>query len=532
MRLSTRADRADDRDGAIALIRRARSLGVRLFDTADSYGVGEADIGHNERLLAEALGDDPEGVEVVTKVGLVRPKGAWVPDGRAKHVKAAWAASVERLAPLGCPTVLLHAPDPRTKLATSLRALRGHDGPVGVSNVGLPGYRQAHELLPLHTLQVGVSVLDVSAVRGRVVGQALSDGVRVLAHSPLGGPRRAASLGRHRELVAVGARHGVSPWAVALAWLCDLGLTPLPGPTQGEHLDAIEQAMGLQLTGDDHAALFAAFPGLRWLGPDEVRPRPPTEPRATVWFTVGAPGSGKSTWAREARPDALRLNRDERGGTLRGLLPPLVQAVQGGATEVLLDNTYGTRALRAELLEAAWGAGAEARAVWIDVPKPRCATQLVQRLLGRYGELPGPEAMKALARHDPQVLGPRALDRFLRTFEAPEDDEGMPVQRVTPPPMPSGGAPGVFVDLALRPATGDELAIGWAPHRTEPLAGRGAWCPHPPGPPVCWCRPPLPGLVLGLCHTYGLDPAASTLITTSRSLEQLGRSLGMRLVSG
>jgi len=34
----------------------------------------------------------------------------------------------------------------------------------------------------------------------------------------------------------------------------------------------------------------------------------------------------------------------------------------------------------------------------------------------------------------------------------------------------------------------------------------GAWqaCGHPPGPPVCWCRKPLPGLALAHAHGHGL----------------------------
>ena len=34
----------------------------------------------------------------------------------------------------------------------------------------------------------------------------------------------------------------------------------------------------------------------------------------------------------------------------------------------------------------------------------------------------------------------------------------------------------------------------------------GAICPHPGGPPVCWCRPPLPGLLLAFARTHGVDP--------------------------
>ncbi|HZJ61913.1 MAG TPA: hypothetical protein VFD36_00205, partial [Kofleriaceae bacterium] len=34
-----------------------------------------------------------------------------------------------------------------------------------------------------------------------------------------------------------------------------------------------------------------------------------------------------------------------------------------------------------------------------------------------------------------------------------------------------------------------------------------AHCAHPAGPPVCWCRKPLPGLAFALAHAHGLDLA-------------------------
>ena len=34
-----------------------------------------------------------------------------------------------------------------------------------------------------------------------------------------------------------------------------------------------------------------------------------------------------------------------------------------------------------------------------------------------------------------------------------------------------------------------------------------AHCAHPAGPPVCWCRKPMPGLALALAHVHGLDLA-------------------------
>ena len=45
----------------------------------------------------------------------------------------------------------------------------------------------------------------------------------------------------------------------------------------------------------------------------------------------------------------------------------------------------------------------------------------------------------------------------------------------------------------------------------------GAICPHPGGPPMCWCRPPLPGLVLAFARRHAVDPARSLVAGTSPS---------------
>ena len=51
--------------------------------------------------------------------------------------------------------------------------------------------------------------------------------------------------------------------------------------------------------------------------------------RCTQDEFLGIPAAGKSTLTRQFVADGyLRLNRDERGGTLRGLLPELRRALQ------------------------------------------------------------------------------------------------------------------------------------------------------------------------------------------------------------
>src|SRR5262245_35215359 len=107
---------------ATEVLRAARDVGVRIFDTADVYAPAFDRIGHNERLVAAAfpVGERPE---IATKGGLTRPAAGvrWVPDGRARHLEAACAASLERLGAIDL--YQLHAVDPRTPLATSVRAL-------------------------------------------------------------------------------------------------------------------------------------------------------------------------------------------------------------------------------------------------------------------------------------------------------------------------------------------------------------------------------------------------------------------------
>ena len=123
MRLST----DDDRDEArtLATLAAAIESGITVFDTVRTYGRDETELGHNERLLARAL--RAAGAEsrsrVVTKGGMARVAGAWIPDGRAKALRADCEASLEALDGLPIDLYLVHAPDPRRPWRTTVRAL-------------------------------------------------------------------------------------------------------------------------------------------------------------------------------------------------------------------------------------------------------------------------------------------------------------------------------------------------------------------------------------------------------------------------
>ena len=144
MRLSTGEALAEE--DAFATIAAAAEAGITVFDTARAYG-------DNETLLARALRacGAHDQARIVTKGGMTNAGGAWVPDGRAKAIRADCEASLAALDGLPIDLYLLHAPDPRTPWRTSVRALARlvDDGlvrSIGLANVNRGQLDEALEL--------------------------------------------------------------------------------------------------------------------------------------------------------------------------------------------------------------------------------------------------------------------------------------------------------------------------------------------------------------------------------------------------
>ena len=564
MRLSTDASRDEQR--ALDTIAAAAEAGVTVFDTARAYGHGEAELGHNERLLARALRrcGAERRARVVTKGGMARVGAAWVPDGRAKAIRADCEASLAALDGLEIDLYLIHAPDPRRPWRTALRALarlvdEGLVKRVGVSNVNRAQLDEAVELAPVTAVQVALSVFDDSALRGGVLERCADAGVALIAHSPLGGPRRAKGVGRQEALVAVAEARGVTPAEVALAWVLDMspGVVVIPGATRPETARSAASASTIDLDDRERAALARAFGG--------PRPAPARRPRAAVdgevVLVMGIPGAGKSRVAEDyVARGYLRLNRDERGGSLRELADALDAELASGGRRAVLDNTYLTRAARSHVIEVATRHGLPVRCIWLDTPLAQAQVNLVERLIERVGSLPEPDELRALARRGDGVLAPTSQMRTLRELEPPGADEGwaslehVPFERSS---RPRAGRSGVFVAAAvlakpgwreaLREADRDapHLIFDWQPGGSpdalapgvetlvSEVAGRveSALCPHPAGPPICWCRPPLPGLPLAFAQAQKLDPARSILVGARPAHRQLADALGARYVN-
>jgi aryl-alcohol dehydrogenase-like predicted oxidoreductase/adenylate kinase family enzyme len=545
MRLSTDEDR--DEELALETIAAAAEAGMTVFDTARAYG-------DNERLLARALrrcGAD-DRARIVTKGGMTRAGGAWIPDGRAKAIRADCEASLDALDGLPIDLYLLHAPDPRTPWATSVRALtrladEGVVRRVGLSNVNRRQLDEALDLAPVAAVQVALSVYDDRALRGGIVERCAELGIAVIVHSPLGGPRRASGLARRGALAEVAEAHGATPAEVGLAWL--LALSPvvvaIPGARRPETARSAARAATLALDPGERAALDRAFGRAR----RERVARPPVD--GDVVLVMGIPGAGKSRIAEDyVARSYVRLNRDERGGSSRELAEALDEQLASGATRVVLDNTYLTRAARSYVLEAAGRHRVPARCVWLDTPLAQAQVNMVERLLDRFGRLPAPEELRG---NEPGVMAPTSQMRALRELEPPSTDEGFAAVEQLPFARTSGrGSVGVFVAAAALKHGGWEdvdpapphLVFDWRPDGTaDSLAAEAArlaaqvsgpvdsaLCPHGAGPPTCWCRPPLPGLPLAFARSHGVDPSRSILIGTGPAHRTLARTLGARYV--
>jgi hypothetical protein len=155
---------------------------------------------------------------------------------------------------------------------------------------------------------------------------------------------------------------------------------------------------------------------------------------------------------------------------------------------------------------------------------------------------------------EPGLLAPTSQMRTLRELEPPSADEGFDsVEQVTFTRSPRSGSAGVFIAAAavragweLEETDAPHLVFDWLPDGSADdladdvarlavrVAGpvEPAVCPHPGGPPTCWCRPPLPGLPLAFARVHGVDPARSTLVGTSAAHRTLAATLGARYVSG
>jgi aryl-alcohol dehydrogenase-like predicted oxidoreductase/predicted kinase len=591
MRLSTERDRDEAR--GIAVLHAAFDAGVTVCDTADAYCWDAAETGHNERLIARALATwrgDRSRIRVATKGGLTRPDGRWVPDGRARHLTAACEASRRALDVARVALYQLHAPDPRTPLSTSVRALaslqaEGFVEAIGLCNVTVGQIEEARRIVAIDAVQVELSLWQDASLLSGVVEYCIANGIRVLAYRPLGGPKHRRRILTDPVLLDLAARHDATPFEIALAWVRAVSrqVLPLPGPTRVETARSSARAARIALSDGDHARLAERFPAARTLR-FRTRPGGPRTHQRTdgeVVLIMGLPAAGKSTVAGRFVADGyVRLNRDEAGGSLASLLPTLDRAIAGGATRLVVDNTYVSRKSRAAVIQAAAQRGLGVRCVWLATGLEDAQVNAAWRMVRRHNRLLA-SADFATSGREANMFAPTVQFRYQRELEPPDASEGF--SRVDVLPFErrhdasfvnralivwcdgvlhrsrSGGrwpaSPGDVEVLAERAHVlrqyADQgwslLGLAWRPDVTErkrPLVDVNAeftrmqellgvaieveYCPHGGGAPACWCRKPLPGLGVLLIQRHRLDPTQCVYVGAGPQDVQFARRLGFQ----
>lgn len=538
MRLST--DVSIDEGRGLEVLSTALAAGATLLDTAPSYAVDEAHTHANERLVAKAVATNRgSAVAISTKVGLVRAGAEWVPDGRAKAIRASCESSLRALGRDRIDLLYLHTVDPKVGLSTSVRALAelqraGLAERVGLSNVGIEQIVEARRIVEVTAVQVAVGPFDGSAFTSGLVRYCLAEGIQLFAHSPFGGPKRARRLaGQHAEVVG---------------WLRSLGIVAVPGATAASHAREVVAAAHSPIDPDRGHALSVAT--------GAVRPQRKGPTRGEIVLLMGVQGAGKSTRVGAFEEAGYRrLNRDLRGGTMAMLTAELERLAANGETRFVLDNLHLTRASRAPVVDVGARHDLDVRCIWLDTSAAHAQLNVVQRLFSRYGKVPDVAELRLLGKQDPQAFGPNTLSTSFRTLEPPTLDEGFSaVERQTFERAGSAEARsrGLVVDSkSLAPAKRDALeaairghsfdhvlVIAWEPGRVEGAvrarmgslpdafaAMRLAVCAHGDGPPTCWCRPPLPGLIVPWLRDACIDPRASLLVGSQPAHERLAAML-------
>ena len=260
-------DRPPERQ-ALEVIRAALDAGVRIIDTADVYCLDDADIGHNERLVSEALrgwSGDRDAVLVATKGGLTRPAGRWESDGSPEHLRAACDRSLRALGVGRIGLYQLHAPDPQVPFEESVGALaelrrQGKIRWVGLSNVSVAQIRTAQAIVPVASVQNRLNPFFRESLEGGVVRYCAEQGIGFLAYSPTGGGRLNRKLPEHPVLRPMAVRLGVSAHALVLAWVLAQSPTVIAIPSARVVAHALDSvgAEAVELSAEDFATIDRA----------------------------------------------------------------------------------------------------------------------------------------------------------------------------------------------------------------------------------------------------------------------------------
>ena len=249
----------------VGAVKTALQLGYRHVDTAERYN-NEAAVGEGLHQGLRAAGLRREDVFVTTKV--YHDKLA------ADDFQRSFDESLTKLKLPWVDLLLIHWPNPKVPLAETLAVLckakrDGRAKHVGVANFTTALLEEAVRLAdePLVTNQIEVHpFLD----QGKVLAACRGHGLAVTAYCPLA----RGKIAGNETLERIGRAHGKSASQIALRYLVQQGIIPIPRTANPTHLAANLAIFDFSLTDDE----MAEVDGLRQPGTRVVNP-----PHAPKW---------------------------------------------------------------------------------------------------------------------------------------------------------------------------------------------------------------------------------------------------------
>lgn len=229
-------------DAAKAAIRAAADVGYRAFDTAQMYE-NEADVW----AAIKDTGLPRDAFCITTKIH---------PDNFGKErFRPSLEASIKALGGHPPDVLLLHWPDTSGDVRPSLALLQdAHDaglaGHIGISNYTIAQMETACDVL---SSPIAVNQIEFHPLinQQHMLAAASRLGIQISAYCPI----VKGKVLNHPDLVEIANGYGKSSIQIALRWILQLGVIPLPMSTNPKNIAANFDVMDFTLSNVDMARI-------------------------------------------------------------------------------------------------------------------------------------------------------------------------------------------------------------------------------------------------------------------------------------
>lgn len=281
--------KADEQE-SIATILRSLELGGNFLDTADLYGPFA-----NERLISKAIRGQRDQFILASKFGFeIDDNGqvTWRINGRPDYIRKSVERSLKNLDTDVIDLYYMHRPDPNVPIEETVGAMgelvtAGKVRYLGISEVSAEQIQKAHATFPISAVQNEISLFGREVETNGVYDLTQELGIGLVAYSPLGrgfitceikspddipeddfrrliprfqGEQFYKNLDLVRELEQIGREKGVTSSQLALAWLIQKGIVPIPGTKRVRYVEQNIAATDILLTDQELQRIEAILP--------------------------------------------------------------------------------------------------------------------------------------------------------------------------------------------------------------------------------------------------------------------------------